>query len=358
MIKIIGNAGVVGRINIAAKAAVGQNSALPHMLLTGPAGCGKTSTAKYIAAITGVKLISCAYDAVRKRADLFQIVEKMDDSGYNKYGKKTGPIKPSILFIDEIHGLSVTAQEFLGIMMEEHTLQVDVKEIRNTTVYLKNKVEAGSEKEVGGFVIWVPEFTLIGATTNDGLLTKPFQTRFKLRLPFSTYSVEDSCSIVQFHASRLGIKIEPDAIVAIAKRGRGVGRTLVNLLESCRDFAIYSNTPAVTEEVVRVNFQEIGIDEGGFTTTDDRILKILNDNNAPVGIDNLAVILNESPKVLTENVEPYLIQMGLVMRTPRGRLITDKGRQHLMAKGLIDPEEAMFNGHLIPKTLYQSEDGS
>lgn len=345
MIKIIGNAEVMAQINIAAKAAVSQNKALPHMLLTGAAGCGKTSTAKYIAAITGASFIPCAYDSIKKRADLFPIIKRLNKAGYNDYGKKIGNIQPSILFIDEIHGLSVSAQEFLGIMMEERILPVDIKDIKGTTGYLKSP-------GMKDFVLWIPEFTLIGATTNDGILTKPFQTRFKLRLSFSTYSIEDSFAIVHAHAVRLGIKIEPTAVMEIAKRGRGVGRVLVNLLESCRDFAIYTDTPVVTEEIVKVNFQSMGIDGKGLTRMDARILKVLHDIDSPVGVDNLAVTLNESPKVLVENVEPYLIRMGLMMRTSRGRVITDEGRRYLMTKGMIELTE--LGMHVVPKNLYLS----
>jgi len=344
VIKIIGNSEVMAQISIATKAAVEQNKALPHMLLAGAAGCGKTSTAKYIASVTGASFISCAYDSIKKRSDLFSIIKRLDETGYANT-KKVGTTKPSILFIDEIHGLSVSAQEFLGIMMEEWTLPVDLKDVRGTAGHLKNP-------GVKDFSLWLPEFTLIGATTNDGLLTKPFQTRFKLRLTFSTYSIDDSFTIVYTHANRLNIKIETNAIMEIAKRGRGVGRVLVNLLESCRDFAIYSDTPVVTEELVKVNFQELGIDSNGFTRTDLRLLKVLHDIDSPVGVDNIAVSLNESPKVLVENVEPYLIRTGLMMRTSRGRVITDAGRRYLMSKGLIEVTE--LGMHVIPRNLYQN----
>lgn len=334
MIKIIGNTEVIAQISIATKASIEQNKALPHMLLAGAAGCGKTSTAKYIASITNTNLITCAYDSIKKRTDLFSIIRRFSDIGYNKdRDTKIGQIKPSILFIDEIHGLSVTAQEFLGIMMEEWILPVDPKEVKSTAGFTRNP-------DAQAYMVRIPEFTLIGATTNDGLLTKPFQTRFKLRLTFSTYSIEDSYSIVYVHANRLGIKIEPDAIMEIAKRGRGVGRVLVNLLESCRDFAIYSDSPVVTKQLTEVNFQEMGIDSSGLTRTDLRILMVLHQIDSPVGIDNMAVALNESPKVLVENIEPYLIRMGLMMRTSRGRVITTKGRRYLMDKGLIESSDS------------------
>lgn len=342
MVKIIGNQENIAQINISVKAAIVQNKALPHTILAGAAGCGKTSTARYIADLMEAKLIPCAYDSIKKRSDLFQVIEGLDSTGYENC-KKVGTINPSILFIDEIHGLSITAQEFLGLMMEEWALPVDSKYIKNTASYLQNP-------SAKNFNLWIPEFTLIGATTNDSVLTKPFQTRFKLRMLFSTYSLEDSLYIVQAHADQLNISIEPSAMMEIAKRGRGIGRILVNLLESCRDFAIYSDTPIITKELTIVHFQEMGIDSKGLTKLDTKLLQILQSISDPVGVDNLAVILNESPKALVESVEPHLIRMGLMLRTSRGRIITDEGRRYLLSKGMI--KLTNFGMHVIPREAH------
>ena len=309
------------------QSAIQNNRATPHMLLAGAAGCGKTTTAKYIAQISNTKFINIACDSIKKRTDLFPIIELVNTNGYNKFGAKIGKVLPTILFIDEIHRLSIAAQEYIGILMEERYLAITHKEVKNSGL-TTNKSE--------NFIRWCPEFTLIGATTNDGKLSKPFRDRFKLRFIYKPYSLEDSMEIVCFHAQKLNINIDSEATLEIARRGRGVPRVLVLLLERCDDIKIISNNKIITKDITDVTFYNMGIDKYGFTKTDIDVLKALNDLSVPVGLDNIAIQLNESPKVLSETVEPYLIQQGLIIRTSKGRVITGKGRKYLIKNNHIE----------------------
>jgi len=334
--KLIGNEDIIGQINIAITSARQQNRSIPHMLLSGAAGCGKTSTAKYIAEFTGSNLIVASADSAKKREDVLYIIDQLNHNGYDKYGRKISTISPSIVFIDEVHNVPLPGQEHLGIIMEEWYLPVTKREAH---------VDAKNVKFRSNAIRWSPEFTLIGATTNDGKLSKPFRDRFKLRFLFSPYTEKESHDIVMVHAKRLGIQVDTAAATEISKRGRGVPRVLVSLLERCRDTAVASNQFVkhnsltvihhVTKEVAIVTFHNLGIDNTGLTVTDINILKALYESEDAVGLDNLAVRLNESTKVLSETVEPYLIQRGLIIRTGKGRKITDAGIQYLMENGHI-----------------------
>jgi len=236
-----------------------------------------------------------------------------------------------------VHNVPLSGQEHMGIVMEEWYLPVTKREAQ---------VDAKNVKDRGDAIRWSPEFTLIGATTNDGKLSKPFRDRFKLRFLFNTYSEKESNDIVLVHAKRLGIQVESDAVSVIAQRGRGVPRILVRLLERCRDTAVATGAcdtnrngdnwnERVTKEIALVTFDNLGIDKTGLAATDINILRALHESEDAVGLDNLAVLLNESPKVLSETVEPYLIQRGFVNRTGKGRKITDKGLQYLIENGYI-----------------------
>lgn len=331
--KLIGNIDILSQIRIAIKSANEQNRSIPHMLFTGAAGCGKTSTARYIASVTSGNFLTVSRDAIKDRADLLPIVEEFDRTGHNEYGRKTGQIQPTIMFIDEIHGLSLSGQEHLGVLMEEWYVPVTNREIE---VDPMDKFSSSEENKIR----WSPEFTLIGATTNDGKLSKPYRDRFKLRFVFAPYNLEESKEIVLVHAERLKAKITDGAALEIAKRGRGVPRVIVKLLERCRDLAVAYKKAEINEVVAVVMFNELHIDETGLDNTDVKILMALYEIDEPVGLDNLAVKLNESTKVLSETVEPYLIQRGFVIRGSRGRRITDEGRKYLSIKGHIKLKQA------------------
>jgi len=330
--ELIGNIDILSQLEISLRSAIKRFRAIPHTLLTGAAGCGKTSTARYLTELTDWKFISVACDSIKTRPDVLALIKKLDHTGYNEFGhhKKDNPIKPTIIFIDEIHNLSLSAQEYLGILMEEWYMPITTKEAHLM------KIDIGKNDDDGrGLLCWAPQFTLIGATTNDGKLSKPFRDRFKLRFVFTPYSLEESVQIVFSHANKLKISVDYLGALEIARRGRGVPRVLVSLLERCRDASITMNDELVTRELAIVAFHYMGIDSSGLSRTDINLLKTLYDVAAPVGIDNLSAILNESPKVISETIEPYLIQRGLALRGSKGRTITDKGRRYLTDGGHI-----------------------
>jgi len=348
-VKLIGNSSIMSQLTVAMRSASEENRSIPHMLLSGAAGCGKTSTARWLAAATGAQFINIAPDSIKKRHDLFPILKSMDRrTGYSPHGKKIGQIKPAILFIDEIHGLSVAAQEYLGVMMEEYCIAATTHEVKNSNHFYK---DPKSKNEP--FVVWVPEFTLIGATTNDGKLTKPFHDRFKLRFHFTPYRMEEAIQIVLSHAESLNVRITKEAVLEIAKRGRGVGRILVGLLERCRDMSVFYSVPEINLELAILTFNEIGIDSTGLTRGDVKLLKTLYEIGDPVGLEHLAIQLNESTKVLSETIEPYLIQRGFVARGSKGRTLTDAGRIYLVENKYVEME--LEPDFIIPMSLFRKE---
>jgi len=326
--KIIGNQSIILQINIAAKSAAQQNKSIPHIMLSGAAGCGKTTTAQYIATITGAKFMSIACDSLKTSEDIYTLVNALDDTGWTNHGQKINgsKIRPTVVFIDEIHGLATKAQEYLGILMEQWELPSKIDK-SGTTV----------GKEVPRK--WAPRFTLIGATTDDGKLGKPFRDRFKLRFLFTPYNYEESLQIVQLHADRMHIPINEQAKHEIAKRGRGVPRVLIRYLERCYDMALAVGYDGITEEIAILQFSELGVDENGLDEVDIKLLIALYEIGEPVGLDNLAVQLIQPPKVLSETSEPFLVQQGFIVRTSRGRKITSKGKQYLIDNKHIESRQ-------------------
>lgn len=310
--KIVGNHDIMRQMAVAAESAKKGNRHIPHMLFAGAAGCGKTTMAKELARISGNDFVRLLPDAIKKMPDVESLFEGLDYSNYDSKGNRIGPIRPAVIFIDEIHNLKLLPQEWFGVAMENFALE-------------------GKD----GKYSWLPYFTLVGATTNDGLLSKPFLDRFKMRFIFKPYSFEESVQIVQVHADRLNIGITLPAAQAVALRGRGVPRILVGYLERCRDTAAVKDTTLVTESIVGTTFDLLGIDETGLRETEIRLLKALYEAKMPVGVENLAIITNEVPKTITNAIEPYLIQRGLIVRSGQGRILTEKGKAYLEERGFF-----------------------
>jgi len=308
---LIGNERIRTQIEIAAKSAIRRNTALPHILFSGAAGCGKTSTARKLAHDIRVDFLSVLPDSLKTVDDVWHLMERLNYDSYNEYGDRTGPIKPSIVFIDEIHNLSMKTQETLGVAMENWAL----------------------ESKSNGKLIWLPYFTIVGATTNDGILSKPFRDRFKLRFLFKPYTFEESEMILSEHCRRLGIGIDSMARSAIARRGRGVPRILVGYLERARDRMLYEDDERVTLEMVEETFRSLNIDKEGLTEAEIKILMILFEAKEAIGLENLSVLSGEAHKTIQNSVEPYLIQKGFLLRTGKGRKITEKGGEYLLQEG-------------------------
>ena len=311
-ISLIGNKKISEQISMAVISSIKRNKALPHMLLSGTPGCGKTSTAQEISKLRDVETITLLNNSLKSKQSINDIVYKLNYENYDDKGNRVGPIKPTILFIDEIHRLSLETQEILGVLMENFYIDSDTP----------------------GKIFWIPYFTLVGATTDDGKLSKPFRDRFKLLFNFNPYDYDTSIQIIKYHAKKMNIKITIDGIKEIAKRGKGIPRIMIRYIENIRDFSFTINTSLITRKVVENCFNLIGIDSNGLSFIELKLLKILSKTNEAIGLDSLSIALNESKKTLTDTIEPYLIQKQLMNRTGKGRTITTEGLNYLSQSNL------------------------
>jgi len=316
--KIIGHENTKEQIKIASLAAEKRNKALPHILFSGAAGCGKTSMAKYVASHRNVKIVSAVPKNLKDYNSIIKVLERLDHNNYSPMGDRLGPIRPSVLFLDEIHQLPLYGQELLGVAMENYTI----------------------EARVPGQVHWTPYFTLIGATTDDGKLSKPFRDRFKLRFVFEPYSEDEIVDIITAKANTSKIPITYDSVKAIARRSRGVPRLAVGFLGRTRDMAIARGEKFVGLHAVELVFKQLGIDENGFTQIEMKILKALYESDGPLGLDNLSIVVNEAPKTILTSIEPFLIQKGLIQRSGKGRILSKKGEDYLMESGYLGKKKS------------------
>lgn len=322
---IIGNQNIKLQLQIASQAARINNTSVPHVLFAGAAGCGKTSMSKALANSLNTNLIKIPPESIKTSQDMIDISERMNYSGYNKEGEVIGQRIPTVIFLDEIHKMSLSGQESLGIAMEEWYTAV------------KNKWTGEVDN------IWLPRFTVVGATTLEGKLSKPLLDRFKLTFYFETYDLEHSIAIVNKHAELNKISITEEGALEIAKRSRGVPRIMVGYLNNCADGATVAGHKVVDETAAVAIFNIMGIDKTGLTDGDIKILKSLHESGAPVGLDTLAVITNISPQTIQDAREPFLIQRGLILRTGRGRMLTKKGRDYLAEGGHIKSNRRFQN---------------
>lgn len=308
---IIGNERIKIQLQIASGAAKIRNTSVPHVLFTGAAGCGKTTMSKALAQNQEAYMLKIPPESIRTSQDVLDIGERLSVEGYNQEGEQVGPIKPTILFLDEVHKMPIGGQEALGIAMEEWY------------VATKNKYTGES------FELWLPKFTVVGATTLLGKLSKPFRDRFKMLFQFSTYNLEDSINIVKKHAEIKHIKIDDDAAKEIARRARGVPRVMVSFLERAHDTVMVMGDERITKEATDSVFNFMEIDETGLERNDIKLLMYLYQYGIPVGLDTLVVLINESAATIQFTREPYLIRQGLILKTGKGRLITKKGIDYL-----------------------------
>lgn len=324
----IGNTEMIQLLKIECLAAKARNKELPHILLKGPAGCGKTTLAEAIAREFGNKPLTLTPNTAKNADLLRKFFLDMPDTGYDEEGKIVDQINPQVVFIDEIHQLSLLAEELLGIAMHDWRLPV--------------RVDGRDEFE------WVPRFTLIGATTLPGKLSKPFRDRFKVQALFETYDQDESLEIIGVHARNEGLQLGEGVAEAIATRSRGVGRLLVRFLDRLAAAAVVASqvrpeaSNVITLPLATKVFTDfLKVDDRGLTKTDIKILKQLNKMQDPVGVDTLAAISNEDKSTIEQEVEPYLVQEGLMARTKRGRVLTDEGRRYLHTSGYIKDAPSM-----------------
>ena len=288
-------------MSIYIKAALGRHESLDHVLLYGPPGLGKTTLSGIIAKEMGVNLRVTSGPAIEKQGDLVAILTSLNEG--------------DVLFIDEIHRLPRNVEEILYPAMEDFSLDIIL----------------GKGPSARSIRLDVPHFTLVGATTRSGQLTAPLRDRFGVLLRLELYTPEELAQIITRSAGILGIEIEKDGALEIASRSRGTPRIANRLLKRVRDIAQVEFRGDITEEVARAALARFEIDELGLDDFDRKMLTtiITNYSGGPVGLDTLAAAVGEEAVTIEDVYEPYLMQIGFLTRTARGRCVTALAYDHL-----------------------------
>lgn len=297
----IGQSRVVDNIDLMVKSAIKRIAAMDHVLLSGPPGLGKTSLAMLIAKTIGSELHVISGPAIEKKGDLAAVLTNLQPQ--------------DVLFIDEIHRMHISVEEILYSAMEDFRLDILI----------------GQGASARTMQIDLVPFTLIGATTRSGLLSNPLRDRFMAHLHFDYYAPKELAQILHNNATKLGIKLNEDAKLEIAKRSRGTPRIANRILRRVRDFALIEDHDFVQLEDVSKALELLDIDSMGLDSMDRKILKVINEyySNGPVGIDALSATLGEDKQTIEEVYEPFLLKEGLLLRTPRGRVLSDKAIGHI-----------------------------
>ena len=297
----IGQKKVKDNLGIFIQAAATRGEALDHVLLYGPPGLGKTTLANIIAAEMGVSIRTTSGPAIERPGDLAAIL--------------TGLEPRDVLFIDEIHRLNSTTEEILYSAMEDGCLDIVI----------------GKGPSARSIRLSLPPFTLVGATTRAGQLTSPLRDRFGVISRLEFYEVEDLKEIILRAASILRLSITDDGAEEIARRSRGTPRVGNRLLKRVRDFALVWEDGVVTQTIARDALNRLEVDPMGLDQIDQKALKTIIETfvGGPVGLDTLAATIGEESVTLEDVVEPFLLQMGFLQRTPRGRMATARAYHHL-----------------------------
>jgi Holliday junction DNA helicase RuvB len=299
--EFIGQKKVVDNIDLMVKSAIVRKAAMDHVLLSGPPGLGKTSLAMLIAKALGSELHVVSGPAIEKKGDLAAVMTNL---------------KPrDVLFIDEIHRMHITVEEILYSAMEDFRLDILI----------------GQGASARTMQIDLAQFTLIGATTRSGLLSNPLRDRFTAHLNFDYYEPQMLAVIILNNARKMGISLTEDAKIQIAQRSRGTPRIANRILRRVRDFALVNGKHSVEIKEVTSALNLLDIDELGLDSMDRKILSVMKNyyQGGPVGIDALSATLGEDKQTIEEVYEPYLLKQGLLLRTPRGRVLSESALTHI-----------------------------
>jgi Holliday junction DNA helicase RuvB len=301
--EFVGQERVKEQLEVALTAAKTRNEALDHVLLVGPPGLGKTSLAHIVREELGVGLRTVAGPAVERKGDLAAILTSLETR--------------DVLFIDEIHRLNPAVEEILYPALEDFRLDIVV----------------GQGPAARTLTLDLPPFTLVGATTRTGLLTTPLRDRFGMTFRLSYYEPADLATIVRRSAGILGVAISDVAGDEIARRSRGTPRVANRILRRVRDVAEVRHAGEITAEISWEALELLEVDDEGLERTDRELLEAIVHKFAggPVGLSTLAVTLGEEADTIEDVYEPYLLQLGFIQRTPRGRIVTDLGLAHVAA---------------------------
>lgn len=304
----IGQTQVKDNLSIFIKAAAARNEALDHVLLFGPPGLGKTTLANIIANELNVNIRVTSGPAIERQGDLAAILTNLGDN--------------DVLFIDEIHRLSKTVEEILYSAMEDFALDIII----------------GKGPSARSVRLDLPKFTLIGATTRLGAIAAPLRDRFGVQCRLEFYKPEELCFIVTRAAEILGAKINKEGAAEIARRSRGTPRIANRLLKRVRDFAQVMEADVITKQVADEALSRLEVDRFGFDRNDRRILSTIvkTFGGGPVGLETIAAAISEEPATIEDVIEPYLMQLGMLQRTPRGRMATREAYRYL---GVPFPEK-------------------